>query len=39
MKNSVRIISFLLVFLICCLTIGFSAFSADMIVNDMIAYI
>ena len=38
MKN-VKILSLLIIGLLCILTIGFSAFSADMIVNDMIAYI
>ena len=38
-NSSVKLISLLLVVLLCVLTIGFSAFSADMIVNDMVAYI
>ena len=38
-RNNIKILSLLIIGLLCILTIGFSAFSADMIVNDMIAYI
>lgn len=38
-NNKVKFISLVVIFLLCILSIGFSAFTANMIVNDMIAYI